>query len=96
MVEFSARSLRILVLYRDLYLITYLEVDLSAVSIRTPTSLFLSLLHNRTSRIPPLVHYLSEVLGLISIQPFSSGCGLLRPSPIEGRPRRVSVKQFEG
>ena len=67
MIEFPARALRLLVSYRYLYVVVYLEINLSTMSIRVSTSLFLGLLYNRTSRILFLVHNLSEILGLVSI-----------------------------
>ena len=83
MVEFPTRSLRVLVLCRYPYVVAYLEVNLAAVSIRVPTSLFLGLLYNRTSRFPALMYYPSELLSLVSIHAFSSGDWFLWPFLIE-------------
>ena len=67
MIKLLARSLRLLVPCRDLYVVAYLEIHLAAVAIRVSTRLFLGLLYNRTSRFPPLMYYSSELSGLVPI-----------------------------
>ena len=67
MIELLARSLRLLVPYRDLYVVAYLEIYLAAMAIRVSTRLFLGLLHDYTGRFPPLMHYSSELSGLVPI-----------------------------
>ena len=67
MIKLPAKALGLLILYRHLDVITYLEVDLTAVPVYVPLCLFLGLLHGRISRFLGLVHAFYHGLGFLSI-----------------------------
>ena len=67
MIELPAGALGLLVLYRHLDVVTYLKVDLTAVSVYVSSYLFLGLLYSRTSRFPGLVYTLYHSLGFFPV-----------------------------
>ena len=66
-IKLPARALGLLILCRHLDVVTYLEVDPTAVSVYVPLCLFLGLLHGRISRFLGLVHAFYHGLGFLSI-----------------------------
>ena len=67
MVELPARALGLLVLYRYLDVVTYLEVDLAAIPVYVTSGLFLGPLYSYTSRFLGLVYTFYYSLGFLSV-----------------------------
>ena len=67
MIKLPARALGLLVLCRHLDVVTYLEVDPTAVSVYVPLCLFLGLLYGRISRFLGLMYTFYYGLGFLLV-----------------------------
>jgi hypothetical protein len=93
--QLPARPIYLLISYRDLYYISYVEIDLSAPFIYLRFLPVLCFLYIISRRLPGVIHTASKLLSFFSIQTFSSGSRSSRAILIKRGPRFITEFDIE-